>query len=92
MYSQVKKHNKGNNVCLPIIITVYGAMDPKFTGWLGTSIDNSPYPEEAKRFNIARFYSKLMRDIWKYNYYCYEQFTARINSAGACDAPLPASM
>ena len=83
------KHTNGTQVCLPIISTNIGALDPKFTKWLCNVVESSPFREEKGKYDIRRFYAKFLHIMWKNNWYMFEAYSARLSTCDTNIMSLP---
>jgi len=55
-----KKHNMGTHVCLPMVFSVSGALDPKAMDCVRKAIASSPFPGKKQRFRFGPFHNKLI--------------------------------
>jgi len=76
-----QKHSIGPHVCLPIVASVLGALDPYFTKWLVDAVANAPasFRDTHGKLDVRQFFSKFLVTVWKENYYMYDKYISRLS-------------
>ena len=75
-----QKHSAGGtHVCLPIVATVLGALDPYFTKWMVDAVESPPLGPMERKYDVRQFFSTFLITLWRYNFYIYEKYVARLS-------------
>jgi len=85
---KVKDHTKGTQKCMPLCVSVLGAIEPRAGAFIHACKANSTHPDKDK-FNTNRFISRIVATIWKYNSYMYEAMWSRTSNIMGLPMPAP---
>ena len=85
-----QKHTHPPNVCLPVVTTVLGALDPYFTRWLMDAIESGRDHVKNGNALLRQFFSTFLMTLWRHNTYIYESYISRLGGVeGLSTAALP---